>query len=265
MAKATARPVKLMLPKDQELAHITIKPENMTKFKVGAKKDGRIVALTHEIYSSNGDQEAVGHASGEISKNQTELYTTKVPNWKSTWYSYKSNAIKAGICRSYTQQEVKWSWENMIDEMAEAVGKDPVEFRLMHVPRPGTKLNKAWHEDLGNRFEAENGEVHLDSYASVEVLQEGAKAIGWDRRNPKPGGASGRFKRGTGVAMSQHHPGHMGYHDGEVYFEKASAGGALGGGQGIFGSQVEVRPDGTILMRNAMPESGTNHDTALAH
>ena len=35
----------MMLPKDQELAHIQIKPENITKFKIGAKKDGRIVAL----------------------------------------------------------------------------------------------------------------------------------------------------------------------------------------------------------------------------
>src|SRR5207249_12315292 len=115
IAKATDRPVKFMIPKDQELAHITIKQENMTKFKVGAKKDGRIVALTHEIYISNGDQEAVGHASGEISKNQTELYTTKVPSWKSTSYSYKRNAIKAGTSRSYTQQYVKRSWETVID------------------------------------------------------------------------------------------------------------------------------------------------------
>src|SRR5207244_11391622 len=62
MAKATARPVKLMLPKDQELAHITIKPENMTKFKVGAKKDGRNVALTHEIHIANGRHEDVDNA-----------------------------------------------------------------------------------------------------------------------------------------------------------------------------------------------------------
>ena len=263
IAKQTGKPVKAMLPKDQELALITVKPENIVKFKVGAMKDGRMVALHHEIHLSMGDQEGAGHATGEISKNATELHTTKVPNWRSLWYAYKTNTIRAGICRSYTQQEVKWSWENMIDEMAEAVGKDPVEFRLMHVPRPGTKFNKTWHEDLGNRFEAENGEVHLDSYASVEVLQEGAKAIGWDRRNPKAAASPGRFKRGIGVAMSQHHPGHMGYHDGEAYFEKVTVN--ENGGQGMFGAQVEVRTDGTILMRNAMPESGTNHDTALAH
>jgi CO/xanthine dehydrogenase Mo-binding subunit len=263
ISKQVGRPVKTMLPKDQELALITVKPENIVKFKVGAMKDGKIIALHHEMHISMGDQDAAGHSSAEISKNALELYTIHVPNWESLWYSYKTNTIRAGICRSYTQQETKWSWENMIDEMAEAVGKDPVEFRLMHIPRPGDKLTKAWHEDLGNRFEAEGGAVHFDSYASVEVLQEGMKAIEWQRRNSKPGANPGRFKRGIGVAMSQHHPGHMGYHDQETYFEKVEVNN--GGGQGTFGSQVDIRPDGTVLMRNAMPESGTNHDTALAH
>src|SRR5438128_5858987 len=38
IAKMTGRPVKIMLPKDQELAQLLIKPETITKFKVGAKR-----------------------------------------------------------------------------------------------------------------------------------------------------------------------------------------------------------------------------------
>jgi CO/xanthine dehydrogenase Mo-binding subunit len=253
-----------MLHKDQELAHINIKPENLAKFTVGAKKDGRIVALLHEIHMSNGDQEGGGHAVVEISKNNHELYTAEVPHWKSVWYSYRTNVIRAGPVRSYTQQEVKWGWENMMDEMAEAVGLDPVQFRMMHISKPGTKLTKDWHEDFASRYEVENGELRYDSFASVEVLEEGAKAIGWDRRNPKPGGNPGRFKRGIGIGMSQHHPGHLGYHDGEVYFEKLTSG-TTTPGLGIFGAAVEVTADGYVNMRNALPDSGTNHATALAH
>jgi CO/xanthine dehydrogenase Mo-binding subunit len=151
----------------------------------------------------------------------------------------------------------------MMDEMAEAVGLDPIRFRMMHISKPGTKLTKDWHEDFGTRYEAENGELRYDSFASVEVLEEGAKAIGWDRRNPKPGGNPGRFKRGIGLGMSQHHPGHMGYHDGEVAFEKLTSG-TTTPGLGIFGAAVEVTADGYVTMRNALPDSGTNHDTALA-
>jgi CO/xanthine dehydrogenase Mo-binding subunit len=269
IAKMTGRPTKLMLPKDQEMAFVYIKPENRTKFKVGAK-NGRIIALQHEIYISAGDQSQIGQAENEIAKNNFELYTARVPNWKTTAWAYKSNAMRTSPVRSYTQQEIKWAFENMIDEMAEAVGTDPVEFRLMHVSKPGDKLTAAWHKDLapGARYENENGAVTYDSFASVEVLREGAKVIAWDRRNPVPGGNPGRFKRGFGVAMSQHHAGHMGYHDGEEGFRRRmqeTGGTGGGGGGGLFGAEVELTADGYVTMKNALPDSGTNHDTALAH
>src|SRR5438128_12692950 len=87
----------------------------------------------------------------------------------------------------------------MMDEMAETLGIDPVQFRLMHVTRlkPG---------DTRHPYE---------TLPSVEILDEGAKAFGWDKRNAVPGGGSGRFKRGFGVGMSQHHGGVMVYHDGD--------------------------------------------------
>ena len=264
LAKMAGRPVKLMLPKDQELAHLNIKPELVTKFKIGAGKDGRIVALTHEVYISCGSEGGAPATSGS-SRNQTMLYTSGVPHWKSTWYSYKTNALGSGAVRSSTQQEVKWAWENMIDEMAEAVGLDPIQFRMLHIPKPGTKLSPAkdWDADeVGSKFEMENGALTYDSYASIEVLEEGAKAIGWEKRNPAPGGNPGRFKKGIGIAMSQHHSGHMGYHDGEVYFEKAMA--SRTGGVEAFGAELEVGLDGYLTMKNALPDSGTNHDTAIA-
>ncbi len=63
LAKVTGRPVKIMLPKDQELAQLQIKPETITNFKVGATKDGRIIAIEHTVYVSVGDLEIGGHAS----------------------------------------------------------------------------------------------------------------------------------------------------------------------------------------------------------
>jgi CO/xanthine dehydrogenase Mo-binding subunit len=246
IAKMTGRPVKLMLPKDQELAHIQIKPETLTKFKVGAKKDGRLVAILHEVFVSVGPMENSGHASSPgHAANQTEIYTAEVPHWKSLWYAYKTNAITTGASRSYFQQEAKWAWENMIDEMAETVGVDPVKFRLMHVTRPGNKLHP------------------YDSLASVEVLEEGAKAFGWDKRNPRPGGNAGRFKRGMGVGISQHHGGQIGYHEGEEYFEKLSAVN-VSGNSGAFGTEIELGTDGYVVMKIALPDSGTNHAAALA-
>ena len=267
LAKVTGRPVKLMLPKDQELGQISIKPENKTTFKVGVRTNGEIVALLHEIHINGGDSEAPGHSQLEIAKNQFELYTTKVPHWRSVWYTWKTNALRINAVRSYTQQEVKWAFENMMDEMAEAVGMDPLKFRLLHISRPGSKLTTEWHSDFSSRYELQDGALTYDSFASVEVLEEGAKAIGWERRNRVAGGAPGRFKRGIGMGASQHHAGHMGYHEGEPHFEKlvkAPANTTDGPSFGIFTAELELAADGYVTMKNALPDSGTNHATALA-
>jgi CO/xanthine dehydrogenase Mo-binding subunit/aerobic-type carbon monoxide dehydrogenase small subunit (CoxS/CutS family) len=246
LAKVAGKPVKIMLPKDQELAQLQIKPETITKFKVGAKKDGRITAINHEVYVSAGDLEFGGHAANPGSAtNQMELYTSLVPNWRSIWCAYKTNAPRPGPSRSYYQQETKWSWESMMDEMAETLGLDPVQFRLMHITRP----------------KAGDPRYPYDSFPSVEVLQEGAKAFGWDKRNSTPGGSAGRFKRGFGVGMTQHHGGLMGYHEGEEEF----AGLAAARGAAVFGTELELSADGFVTMKVALPDSGSNAATALAH
>ncbi|HEX4278676.1 MAG TPA: molybdopterin-dependent oxidoreductase [Bryobacteraceae bacterium] len=246
LAKVTGKPVKIMLPKDQELAQLQIKPETITKFRVGAKKDGHITAIDHEVCVSAGDLEFGGHASSPGSAtNQMELYTSNVPNWRSTWSAYRTNAPRPGPSRSYYQQETKWSWESMMDEMSEALALDPVQFRLMHItrPKPG------------------DARYPYDSFPSVEVLEEGAKAFGWDQRNVIPNSAAGRFKRGFGMGMTQHHGGLMGYHEGEPEFAQLAA----GRGAAVFGTELELGSDGFVTMKVALPDSGSNAATALAH
>jgi putative selenate reductase molybdopterin-binding subunit len=246
LAKVTGRPVKIMLPKDQELAQLLIKPETLTRFKVGATRDGRIVALQHEILLSVGDVETGYHASGPgNATNQLELYTSRVPHWRSVWSAYKTNAPRPGPSRSYIQQETKWSWEAMMDEMAEALGLDPVEFRLKHITRPTPGDDR----------------YPYDSFASVEVLTEGARVFGWNQRSAAAGVAPGRFKRGMGVGMTQHHGGLMGYHEGEAAFTTLAA----APDASVFGSELEVGSDGHVTMKIALPDSGSNAGTAIAH
>jgi putative selenate reductase molybdopterin-binding subunit len=244
LAKITGKPVKIMLPKDQELAQLQIKPETITKFKVGAKRDGRITAINHEVCVSAGDLEFGGHASNPGSAtNQMELYTSNVPNWRSTWSAYRTNAPRPGPSRSYYQQETKWSWESMMDEMAEALSLDPVQFRAMHItrPKPG------------------DARYPYDCFPSAEILQEGAKAFGWDQRpNNNP---QARYKRGFGMGMTQHHGGLMGYHEAEPEFAALAA----ERGASVFGTELELTADGLVTMKIALPDSGSNAATALAH
>ena len=251
LAKLARHPVKLMLTKDQELARLQVKPENFATLKVGARNDGRITAIESNVYMATGDTTDTwggGHCATPI-----ELYGARVAHIKSTWYCYKTNSIRIGPSRSYQQQESKWAWENMIDEMSYALGMDPVEFRRINVARPG---------DPGLVCIGGPGEDQYtyDSHAGLEVIDEGAKAFGWDQRNPTPGGNEGRYKRGLGMGMSQHHGGQCGYHEEELYFERFEAG--TGFQNQPYGAEVEVDSEGLATIRFALPDSGTNHATA---
>src|ERR1700720_2841749 len=132
----------------------------------------------------------------------------------------------------------------MIAEMAAILPVDPVEYRMTHMTRltPGDTLHP------------------YETMPTVEVLQEGSKAFGWEKRNPAAGGEPGRFKRGFGLGMSQHHGGNMGYHEGEEAFAKLAA----APNANIFSSDVDLTADGNVTMKVALPDSGSNAATALA-
>ncbi len=135
ISKETKRPVKMVLPKDQELTALSIKAQNLTSFKVGATKEGKIIACHREFHVNTGANGG-NPASAESAANsaggggRSELYLHVFPNWKEEGYLYRTNSLLVGASRSNSQQEFKWCWEQMMDEMAEACGIDPVKVRL---------------------------------------------------------------------------------------------------------------------------------------
>jgi len=258
MARVTGRPVKAVLTKEEELCSVANKPETFSKFKIGLKRDGTIHAFRYEFHMIAGNVDAPPqHVAGEVSKNQLELYTARVPHWEQVSYAYKSNTPMVACNRSCTQQEIKWAFELLIDELAELMGQDPVQFRLLNIARPGDRLDPAtdWHTEL-KKPESANGALTYDSFAVVEVIEEGAASFGWDKRNPRPGAMPGRFKRGMGMGLCQHHPVLQSYHEGETPFRTERG--------IIWSADVEMDPRGQVILRSALPDSGTNHGTGLA-
>src|SRR2546425_7391903 len=171
IAKQTGRPFRLTLPKDQELAQMQVKPANIQKFKVGATKDGRIIACQREFHVNNGSNAGAGQQGGG---GRSELYVHVIPNWKEIGFQYRTNSIQTGPSRSNMQQEFKFGWEQMMDEMAEAVGMDPVQCRLLNVQKPGTNITHARRD-------------------AASVRRDGPGGVPAARR---PSGGRGRARRG---------------------------------------------------------------------
>jgi xanthine dehydrogenase molybdenum-binding subunit len=227
-------------------------------------KRRHIVALTAEAFVMTGCYQSIYDVEGRGvlnpgAKNNLFLYGPNIPNWSFTVKVFRSNTPYAGCTRSCPNQEFKWAIECSLDEMAFELGVDPLEFRMEHVAKPGQSLSpvKDWDFNIGNSPEVEDGRLKFDSYASMEVVRKAAAVFGWKKRiASEPGSSKNRFKRGVGVSISHHHGGFTPYAEYEYGFK------ALNGT--LFRSTVELDQDGHILLKNAMPDSGTDHDTGIA-
>ena len=90
ISKQTGRPAKMVLPKDQELAQLKVKPETLSKFKVGATKDGKIVACHREFHVNTGVN--AGSGVEGTGGGRSELYLHVVPNWREVGFLYRTNS-----------------------------------------------------------------------------------------------------------------------------------------------------------------------------
>jgi xanthine dehydrogenase YagR molybdenum-binding subunit len=167
LAKLAKRPVKIMLDREGEHTTGGNRPASIQKMKAGVSKEGKILAYQIEVFGTGGvTGRGTGAANpviydvGESYKKETRVFTNGGPS-----VAMRSPAWPQGV----------YAMEGFFDEMAHALGMDPLEFR-----KQNTK-----------------DEVYLAQW------EMGAKMIGWDRRNKVPGSGKGPIKRGLGMASSK--------------------------------------------------------------
>jgi xanthine dehydrogenase YagR molybdenum-binding subunit len=118
--KANA-PVRLMLDRRQE--HIVCnRPDSHQKLKIGAKRDGTLTAIQHTSYGTAG----VGTGAG-TSGPATNMY--KCPNLLTEEYDVFINAGPGAAMRAPGHPQGCFALEQTIDELAEKLNLDPLEFR----------------------------------------------------------------------------------------------------------------------------------------
>ena len=166
LAKKAGAPVKLMLDRRQEHLCTGNAPSALITVKTGAKKDGTLTAVHYTSYGSAGVAPGAGTAGPAASLNG------KNPNFKAEEYDVFTNAGPAAPLRAPGHSQGAFGIESAMDELADKLGLDPIEFRKKNEASP----------------------VRLAQY------DLGAKEIGWERRNKKAGDAPGPRKRGIGMA-----------------------------------------------------------------
>ncbi|MDK1253464.1 aldehyde oxidoreductase molybdenum-binding subunit PaoC [Cronobacter dublinensis] len=178
-ARAVQRPVKVMLPRPFIPNNTTHRPATIQRVRLGARKDGRLTAIAHESWSGN-----LPGGPTETATNQTELLYAGA-NRHTGLRLAELDLPEGNSMRAPGEAPGMMVLEIAIDEMAEKLGMDPVEFRIIN----DTQVDPAHPERFFSRRQL------------VECLRTGAAHFGWQQRNPVPGQVrEGDWLVGHGVA-----------------------------------------------------------------
>jgi xanthine dehydrogenase YagR molybdenum-binding subunit len=170
LSKKAQAPVKLMLTRTDEFLMAGNRSGAWQKVRAGANKDGKLVAFLAEQYRLGGLDEG----------SQAGLpYIYKAEKVYREMAALHTNQDGSRAFRAPGHPQASFPMESVMDDLAYAIGMDPVEFRKKNTPDP------AYHRQL----------------------DAGAKAIGWENRPKTPGGGPSygpynSLRRGMGCACA---------------------------------------------------------------
>ncbi len=180
-ARAANRPVKLALPRPLMFNNTTHRPATIQRIRLGATRDGRITAIGHESWS--GDLPGGGP---ETAVSQTRLLYAGA-NRMTAMRLAVLDLPEGNSMRAPGEAPGMMALEVAIDEMAEKLGLDPIEFRILN----------------DTQVDPEKPERPFSQRALTECLRKGADRFGWSQRNPRTSQIrDGRWLIGLGVAAA---------------------------------------------------------------
>ncbi|HEY7554618.1 MAG TPA: xanthine dehydrogenase family protein molybdopterin-binding subunit [Candidatus Binatia bacterium] len=256
LARQTGRPVKIWFTREEESLDSHNRSALTHYVKAGAKNDGSLSAIRVRTFLDNGCWPFGGlgqNIAFAISTRPMDLYH-RCPNVCWEVYAVRSNRPTTGPYRGRADAESHFPIESVIDELAQKIAMDPIEFRLKNRLRQGDDLCSAPKKIVST--------VWLE-----EAARRGAEAIGWQRRSSLPASASAARKRGLGMAMVIHSCGSnpAGTSEAEVTLD-------AGGKIALFSGTADQGSEQQTTLRQMVAEifavsvddvSGANADTSI--
>src|SRR3954470_678747 len=201
-ARAARRPVKVALQRALVPNNTVHRSATIQRIRIGAAKDGKIAAIAHESWSGDlpgGKPEAAVMQTRELYAGANRMTAARL----AVLDLPEANAMRApGEAPGLAALEIA------MDEMAEKLGMDPIEFRISNdtqvVPDYPGKPASADPQSKKEGGQAKSAEhPPFSKRQLVECLRVGAKQFGWDKRNAQPARVrDGRWLVGMGVAAA---------------------------------------------------------------
>ena len=233
LANVTQRPVKLLFDRHESLLVHPKRHATQIRIKMGAKKDGCLVAMETELYGDTGAYASLGE------KVMTRATTHSagpydIPNVRADCYAMYTNNPPAGAFRGFGVTQSAFAVESMMDKLAETLSMDPVELRRINALHVGSITN--------------TGQVLRESVGLTECIDKVDAEM--RKHNPDPfkpvvDPMNANLLRVWGFASAYKNTG-------------------LGGGApDISGADVELYEDGTFQVRSSAAELGQGLVTVM--
>jgi xanthine dehydrogenase YagR molybdenum-binding subunit len=166
-SKLANAPVKLMLDRREEHLDTGNRPSAFAHIKAGVSADGMLTAFDAQSWGTGGAGQGA---------NFPLPYLYQFPNRRRAHTDVYINAGTHRAMRAPGHPQGCFLTEILIDELADRVKMDPVEFRIKNAPKIAP--NAMW----------------------IEYFRRGAQQFGWDKRHPTGDPTPGPIKTGMGVS-----------------------------------------------------------------
>jgi putative selenate reductase molybdopterin-binding subunit len=241
---ATGKPVRLELTRSEEfMSSRTRHPQTIT-FKTGVNQDGVLVAQKMTVIGNTGAYGTHGLTVQTVT-GLRGLSTYNAPNKRFDCTVAYTNIPVPGAYRGYGGPQALFALEVHMDEIAEALGMDGIEFRQKNWIKPGDTMDIAPHLGEGEADNVTSIPV-IRSSGLAECVAQGMQAINWSRRqepgwNIVPG--QPHLRRGLGIAVCMH--------------------GTAIPGLDMGGASLKINDDGSFNLLVGATDIGTGADTVL--
>lgn len=180
-AKRIGRPVKLVPTRDQGFTIATFRAETQQHVKLAATSDGRLAAFSHEGREITSRPSNYAVAGVEVT---ARMYAC--PNIATSVQVVHADRNTPGFMRAPAEVPYMFGLESAMDELAHALGMDPVELR---------RVNDTQTDPVSG--------LDFSSRSLMPCFDAAAARFGWSRRNPAPGATrDGDWLVGYGCATA---------------------------------------------------------------
>ena len=180
-ARVVERPVKLVMTRQQMFSLHGHRQKHWQRIRLGAKPDGTLTAIDQDILVQTSlTRPFVEHTA----ETTPMIYACPNVHWRHRGVT--THTPLATIMRAPGSAPGMFALESAMDELAEALGLDPIELRRANFATHDPDNSKPW-----------------SSNSLLQCFEQGAARFGWERRAAKPGTMQdGRWLVGMGMATA---------------------------------------------------------------